>query len=105
MKILIIDDNEQIRRSTARCLQIRGHEVLLADNGLEGLALALEATPDRILCDYDMPGINGVQVYERLPVELQERLYLWTGSDAVSFPRVIEKPCNFLELTARAHIV
>lgn len=107
MKILIIDDNELILRSAARCLEMRGHEVLLAVNGTEGITLALESNPDRILCDYDMPGLDGVQVYERLPDDLRERLYIWTGSCDVPFPsaRVIEKPCNLLELTERAHIV
>lgn len=107
MKILIIDDNELLRRAAARCLQMRGHEVLVADNGTEGLALALSSKPDRIICDYDMPGLDGVQVYDRLPAHQQERFYIWSGSFEVPFPhkeRLIEKPCNVFEMLDRAGI-
>lgn len=108
MKILIIDDNELLRRAAARCLQIRGHEVLVADNGVDGLAMALEETPDRIICDYDMPGLDGVEVFDRLPVSQQERFFLWSGSVDIPFPhkeRFIEKPCNVFEMLDRVGIV
>lgn len=108
MKILIIDDNDLLRRAATRSLTRHGHEVLVANNGIDGLRLALAENPDRIICDYDMPGLDGVQVYERLPEALQERLYLWSGSVEVPFPRperVIEKPCNVFEMLTRARIV
>jgi CheY-like chemotaxis protein len=107
VKILVIDDNEQIRRAAERGFKSHGHVVLLAVDGIEGLRLALEQNPDRIICDYEMPGLNGGQVYSRLSSELQERMWLWSGDAPDSYPRperVIEKPCNFFELLTKAQI-
>lgn len=107
MKILVIDDNEYIRRAAERGFTSYGHVVILAVDGLEGLRLALEEDPDRIICDHEMPGLNGSQVYNQLSAELQERLYLWSGDAPDTFPRpdrVIAKPCNFYELLSRAGI-
>jgi CheY-like chemotaxis protein len=107
VKILVIDDNEFIRGVAAKALRSRGHEVILAVDGIEGLRLAQEENPDRIICDHEMPGLNGSQVFARLSVELQDRLYLWSGDAPDTFPRperVIAKPCSVGELIARTHI-
>jgi CheY-like chemotaxis protein len=99
VKILIIDDNLVILRATARAMRKHGHEVVSAENGIEGLRLALEERPDRIICDFEMPGIDGAQVYAQLPADLQERLFLWSGNAPFPFPRpVIEKPSSFNDL-------
>lgn len=106
MKILIIDDNDLLLRAAVRYLLRCGHEVQSATNGTDGLRLALELRPDRIICDFDMPGLDGLEVYEQLPPVLQERLYLWSGTAPEVFPRpVISKPCNVFELMSIAGIV
>lgn len=107
VKILIIDDNEFIRRAAERALVSCGHVVLLAVDGFEGLRMAQEEAPDRIICDHEMPGLNGSQVYLRLSDELRERLWLWSGDAPDTFPRpdrIITKPCNVGELLSRAQI-
>jgi sigma-B regulation protein RsbU (phosphoserine phosphatase) len=109
VKILLIDDNDLLLRAATRYLQRAGHDVLSAPNGIEGLKLALDSTPERIICDFDMPGLDGCQVYDRLPPSLQEWFYMWTASIIPSsFPhpdRIIEKPCNIFEMIERARIV
>ena len=65
-KILIIDDDREIRRVVSNGLQREGYEVKTAANGDEGLAVAAEMTPDLILCDLDMPGLNGQAVVAAL---------------------------------------
>lgn len=65
-KILIIDDDQEICRVVGNGLRREGYEVRTAANGAEGLAAAAEMTPDLILCDLDMPGLNGQEVVTAL---------------------------------------
>ena len=48
MKILLVDDADLFRQSVTNLLRIRGHEVIEATNGLEGLKLARAHLPDVI---------------------------------------------------------
>lgn len=101
MKILLIDDNEMLRRSISNGLTRCGFEVVCMENGVKGLQAALSIEPDRILCDYDMPGLNGREVYDQLPVLLQDCFFLFSGDPPRDFPvpaRVIDKPCQLAEL-------
>ncbi|HYV26200.1 MAG TPA: response regulator [Candidatus Eisenbacteria bacterium] len=58
-KILIIEDTENNRVLLSRRLKPRGHEVLTADDGERGVALAQAELPDLILMDVGLPGIDG----------------------------------------------
>lgn len=61
-KILIIEDNEDIRDSSVEILQLAGYEVLEAENGKIGVELAQQHLPDMILCDIMMPELDGYGV-------------------------------------------
>ncbi len=61
-KILIIEDNEDIRESSIEILKLAGYEVLEADNGKIGVELAQQHLPDMILCDIMMPELDGYGV-------------------------------------------
>ncbi len=61
-KILIIEDNEDIRDSSVEILELAGYEVLEADNGKVGVELAQLHLPDMILCDIMMPELDGYGV-------------------------------------------
>jgi CRP-like cAMP-binding protein/CheY-like chemotaxis protein len=61
-KILIIEDNEDIRESSMEILELAGYEVLQAGNGKIGVELALNHLPDMILCDIMMPELDGYGV-------------------------------------------
>ncbi len=65
-KILIIDDSDGIRIQTATALQFENYQVFTAADGLEGLQLAHSEKPDLILCDIDLPRLDGYYVLERL---------------------------------------
>lgn len=65
-KILIIDDDWQICKLLGVCLRREGHEVTTAVNGDQGLIAAAAVTPDLILCDLEMPGLNGQGVVATL---------------------------------------
>ncbi len=65
-RILIIEDEQNIRETLADLLNLIGYEVLEAANGKEGVAMALAESIDLILCDVNMPEIDGYQVLSEL---------------------------------------
>jgi DNA-binding response OmpR family regulator len=65
-KVLIIDDEKLLVKSTCMALTHFGFEVKGALDGEEGLRAALEYKPDVILLDIMMPGMDGWQVLEKL---------------------------------------
>jgi two-component system KDP operon response regulator KdpE len=66
MKILVVDDEPQIRRALQVGLSHAGHAVLLAANGAEGLDLAALHVPDVVILDLAMPGLSGFDVCRQL---------------------------------------
>lgn len=72
-KILLVEDTDIVRRSTATILRYENFEVITAKDGEEGIALALNELPDLILCDVMMPKVNGYQVLEALQEEYTTR--------------------------------
>ena len=65
-KVLIIEDNNDIRENVVEILALSGYSVFEADNGKKGTELAIANKPDIILCDIMMPGIDGYGVFEML---------------------------------------
>src|SRR4249919_2372668 len=65
-RILVIDDEAAIRDSLRMTLEYEGYEFLGAATGQEGLALAEREAPDLVLLDVKMPGMDGIEVLERL---------------------------------------
>lgn len=61
-KILVIEDNLDIRESTAEILGLAGYHVLTAENGKEGVELAQKEIPNLIICDIMMPELDGYGV-------------------------------------------
>jgi CRP-like cAMP-binding protein len=61
-KILIIEDNLDVRENLAEILMLSGYEAITAENGKAGVERALEAQPDLILCDIMMPELDGFGV-------------------------------------------
>lgn len=65
-KILVVDDDDSLRRVLIDQLTISGFEPLDASNGEEGLKKALESHPDLIMLDVLMPKMTGWEVLEKL---------------------------------------
>ncbi len=65
-KILLIEDNIDVRENTAEILILANYEVITAKNGKEGVELALSAKPDLIICDIMMPTLDGYGVLHML---------------------------------------
>jgi CheY-like chemotaxis protein len=68
-KILLVEDNADVRRLYAIGLNQRGYEVKLAANGAEAVDRVLSERPDYILLDWMMPLMDGSEVVERLGVQ------------------------------------
>ena len=65
-RILVVDDEPQIRRALATNLRARGFEIDLAETGEEALELAARHRPDLVVLDLGLPGIDGVEVVRGL---------------------------------------
>src|SRR3954468_15065634 len=65
-KILIIEDNKEVRENTAEILLLSDYEVLTAVNGKEGVEIALAQHPNLIVCDIMMPVLDGYGVLHLL---------------------------------------
>jgi CheY-like chemotaxis protein len=104
--ILLVDDEEVVRRSTARLLRQAGHEVLEAPGGREATQMYLEAEryPDLVILDLDMPHLNGEQTQRLiLSIDPKARILFMSGHDDFvresstsigSAAGYLRKPCN-----------
>lgn len=64
--ILLVEDNELNRDMLSRRLQRKGHEVLIALDGIQGVELARSHNPDLILMDMSLPVLDGWQATQQL---------------------------------------
>jgi CheY-like chemotaxis protein len=68
-RILLVEDNEMNRDMLSRRLVKRGHEVLIAVDGQEGVDLAVSETPEIILLDMSLPVMDGWEAAKRLKAD------------------------------------
>jgi DNA-binding response OmpR family regulator len=64
--VLVVDDDTTVREVVSRYLSRDGHRVIQRSNGIDGLEAALTEHPDLVVLDLMMPGLDGLQVCERL---------------------------------------
>lgn len=65
-RILIVDDSPTETYTFTNMLEPHGHEILTAENGADGVAVARKELPDIVLMDIVMPGLNGFQATRQL---------------------------------------
>jgi PAS domain S-box-containing protein len=81
-KVLVVDDNIDAATSLATLLTMRGHDVIVAHNGLEAIEKTRSFTPEVVLMDLGMPHLDGIETARRLrslPSGEQLRLIAITG--------------------------
>ncbi len=64
-KILIVDDDKDVRMGMALRLKLSGYTVVMAADTISAMSVALKERPDLVLLDVNMPGGNGFMVMER----------------------------------------
>ncbi len=72
-KILLVEDNEMNRDMLARRLQRKGHDVVIAVDGQQGVAMARTESPDVILMDMSLPVLDGWEATRRLKAAPETR--------------------------------
>jgi DNA-binding NtrC family response regulator len=105
MKILVVDDDTQIVKTTCDILKIKGHEPIAAFTGEEGVEKVRSDPPDCVLMDIKMPGISGVEAMKQmkaivpdLPVVLVSAYAtddLMEEAKRAGAYAVLSKPLNF----------
>ncbi|HEY0102600.1 MAG TPA: ATP-binding protein [Brevundimonas sp.] len=107
-RILVVDDDDGVRRFIVECLETLGYEVDQAAGGREALARLDDARPALLIVDYAMPGLTGVDVIHKVRERFPgQRIILSTGFadmaavEAVMEPEnVLRKPFRIAELAA-----
>jgi len=109
-RILVVDDEPQIRRALATNLRARGYAVDLADTGERALVLAADRHPDLVILDLGLPGIDGTEVVRGLRGWTSIPIIVLSVRDAESdkvealdagADDYVTKPFNMNELLAR----
>jgi class 3 adenylate cyclase len=112
-RILLVEDNRVNRLLLARHVELLGHQVEMAEDGLAALERVQQAAFDLMLVDIEMPGMNGIELLERLRThpELSELPVIVTsaieGTDSVvrcvelGAEDYLHKPVNLVLLKAR----
>ena len=79
-KILVVDDDPIIRNALFEFLSSKGYQVILAENGREGLNKYKESTPDLVILDLIMPEMNGVECLEGMrQIDSSTNVIILTG--------------------------
>ncbi len=84
MRVLVVDDDEQILRMMSRLLAQRGHNVETCHGPFGASALALRHLPELVLLDVMMPALDGVAlstILERTPLKPRPHIVLWSADD------------------------
>lgn len=79
VRILVVDDDDNVRRLVAAYLEREGYEVLTAADGHSAVHAAETASPDLVVLDVMLPGISGLQVAKRLTATLEVPILMLTA--------------------------
>ena len=107
-KILVIDDDKLVRKVFKLTLSKEGYNVLEAEDGRQGLQLIKSEQPDLVLTDFQMPGINGLEVIAEITrLKLNIPVIMLTGYGDVSLTiKSIQKGAyEFLEKPTKPELL
>src|ERR671918_2887743 len=111
-RIVVIEDEDVIASAVAVRLRGEGYEVGVASDGRTGIELVEQETPDLVILDLMLPGLDGLEVCRRIQRERPVPVLMLTARDsetdlvvglAVGADDYLTKPFSARELTARVH--
>ena len=104
-RILIVDDNQSVRNTLRRMLESESYEIHEAIDGEEGLQLYQEISPDLVITDFKMPGMDGAELIGKIrDVGPDAKIILVTGGyldmlgEGVEADLKVQKPFDVDEL-------
>jgi phosphoserine phosphatase RsbU/P len=107
-KILVIDDDQGIQHLVDTFLRQKGYEVLLAENGEEGLELFSQEHPDVIVLDLKLPEMDGLTVLRHIRgLNLTQPVIIYSGAwtpkteqqiRALGITETLTKDCSLVRL-------
>lgn len=108
--ILIVEDNSLNMKLARDILEAKGHTVVTADNGEDGVRLAAAQLPDLVLMDIQLPGIDGIEAFAQLrsdPATAAIQVIAFTASVTASdrskvahFDAFVSKPIDLKSFVA-----
>ena len=110
-KVLVVDDEPQIRRALRTSLEAHGYEVVVVGTGEEGVLAAADAMPDLLLLDLGLPDLDGTEVIRRVRAFTEVPVIVLSVRDAqhdkvaaldAGADDYVTKPFGMEELLARA---
>jgi CheY-like chemotaxis protein len=96
-RVLLADDNDDMREMCADYLATAGYEVLQAENGVEAIDAAIHRKPDLIVMDLEMPVMGGLEAIRRLSVDARTRaipVMVLSADGCVGHARAKRVGCN-----------
>ncbi len=114
VKVLVIEDEESYRQALASGLGHEGFDVVLAQDGLEGIRLFGEHHPDIVLLDMLLPGMHGIDVCRKLRASSDVPILMVSAVDAeldvvlgleLGASGYVTKPFRLRELVARMNAI
>lgn len=95
-RILVIDDEEQVRKVIRLILEHDGYEVIEAADGTEGVRLFSDTNPDLVITDILMPGMGGVQtIMELRLLNPDAKIIAISGGDQIAPEYYLKMIKNF----------
>jgi CheY-like chemotaxis protein len=106
LKVLVVEDYADAADALRLLLEVWGHQVKVAGNGLDALVVAQRWRPDVVLCDLGLPGLNGLGVARALrpcgarllAITGQGGAGFWRAALACGYEAVLTKPADPEEL-------
>ena len=108
--VLVADDNEVAQRLCRRVLEKAGYNVLIAEDGLQAVEVALTQHPAMILMDVAMPGIDGIEAMRRIKAEVPGQPIVIASAHSMASDRerflaagaddILSKPFRLADLVA-----
>jgi len=111
IKVLMVDDEEQFRETTAKILTRRGYQTTVAGSGPEAIAVLKKTPQDVVVLDIRMPGMSGEEALAEIrKIDPKVQVIMLTGHGGIDSAReslkhgafdYLTKPCDLDRLTAR----